>query len=283
MRKRLKEKLSSTLATEQLSQVYSSFDILGDIAIIKTPSNNKLNMEVIAKQIMQVHKNVKSVFMQTSAVGGDFRVRQLMLLAGEEKTSTQYKESSCTFAVDVEKCYFSPRLSYERTRIASLVRAGEVVVNMFSGVGCFSVIIAKKVPQTKIYSIDINPIAFECMQQNIKINHVYGKVIPLLGDSKEIVQTNLHGIADRVLMPLPEKALKYLPVAVLALKKEGGWIHYHDFQHAAGNEDPVGKTKSKVSHKLDSMGVKYSFSFSRVVRSTGPNWYHTVVDVLITN
>ena len=124
------------------------------------------------------------------------------------------------------------------SRIARLVKSGETVVNMFSGVGCFSIIIAKTVTQTKVFSIDVNPIAVQYMEENVRINRVYGKVIPLLGDSKDIINAKLQGKADRVLMPLPEKALEYLPYAVSALKKRGGWIHYYDFQHAVGTRRP---------------------------------------------
>jgi tRNA (guanine37-N1)-methyltransferase len=282
LRKRLREKLSSALLPEELNRVYSSFDIVGDIAIIKTPSDSDANAEAVAKQLMAVHKNVKTVLCQTSPIAGDFRVRKLRLLAGENKTTTKHKEAGCTFTVDVEKCYFSPRLSHERSRIAKLVHSGETVVNMFSGVGCFSIVIAKTVPQTTVYSIDVNPTAIQYMQENIRLNRVYGKVHPLQGDAKEIIQAQLHGVADRVLMPLPEKALEYLPVAVSALKQRGGWVHYYDFQHAAGNEDPKEKTRLKVAQRLDSLGVNYEFAYSRVVRSTGPNWYQTVVDIKIS-
>jgi tRNA (guanine37-N1)-methyltransferase len=121
------------------------------------------------------------------------------------------------------------------------------------------------------------------MKENIRINRVYAKVIPLLGDAKEIIKTELQGKADRVLMPLPEKALKYLPHALSALKKQGGWIHYYDFQHATANENPVEKTKLKVAEKLDSLCVGYVFAFSRVVRSTGPNWYQTALDIHVVS
>jgi tRNA (guanine37-N1)-methyltransferase len=154
---------------------------------------------------------------------------------------------------------------------------------MFSGVGCFSIIIAKKVSQTKVFSIDVNPIAVQYMEENVNLNRVYNKVIPLLGDSKDIIKAQLQGTADRVLMPLPEKALEYLPYAVSAIKKAGGWIHYYDFQHAASSEKPVEKTKLKVAQKLDNIGVGYIFAFSRVVRSTGPNWFQTVLDIQITS
>ena len=283
MRKRLKEKLSSAIPFSSLSQFYNSFDIVGDIAILKTPDGDFSNAQTVADKIMQVHKNVKTVFAQTGAFQGDFRVRELKFLAGEPKTRTRYKEAGCVFAVDVKECYFSPRLCFERSRIARLVNSGESIVNMFAGVGCFSIIIAKTVPQIKVFSIDLNPIAFHYMRENVVINKVEDKVSALLGDSKDIIQTRLQGMADRVLMPLPEKAVEYLPYAILALKKCGGWIHAYDFEHASGDEDPVEKTKIKLAEKFNSMGVGYVFGFSRVVRSTGPNWYQTVVDILVAN
>ena len=283
MRKKLRKKLSNTLSSEELNLICNSFDIIGDIAIIKMPNGNIVNAEKVANQLMATHRNVKTVFNQTSPFSGDFRVRELRFLAGENKTITKCKESGCVFAVDVEKCYFSPRLSHERLRIANLVRGGETVVNMFSGVGCFSILIAKTVDQTTVFSIDINPIAVQFMEENVRINRVYTKIIPLLGDSKYIINAQLQRKADRVLMPLPEKALEYLPYAVSALKKTGGWIHYYDFQHAAGDEKPVEKTKLKVAQKLDSLGVGYFFAFSRVVRSTGPNWYQTALDIQVSS
>jgi tRNA (guanine37-N1)-methyltransferase len=236
LRKRLREKLTVDLPQQELKQIYDSFDIIGDIAIFKV-ANESTNAEAVAKQILAIHKGVKTVFVQTSPVAGDFRVRQLRLVAGESKTISRYKEAGCIFSVDVEKCYFSPRLSYERRRVASLVGNGEIVVNMFSGVGCFSILIGKTVEKTKVFSIDVNPTAFHFMEENIRINRLFSKVVPILGDSKDIIQNRLIGSVDRVLMPLPELALQYLPYALAALKPTGGWIHYYDFQHAIDKEN----------------------------------------------
>ncbi len=279
MKKRLRDKLSAALPPDQLGKVYNSFDIIGNIAIIK--HNNLPNSEAIAKQIMGSHGNIKTVLTPVTRITGDFRVRELKLLAGENKTITTHKESGCMFRVDVEKCYFSPRLSHEHLRIAKLVAPGEVVVNMFAGVGSFSILISKTQNQSRVYSIDVNPTAFQYMEENVKINQVSGSVIPLLGDSKDIIQAQLQGVADRVLMPLPEKALEYLHFALLALKKTGGWIHFYDFQHAPGKENPVEKTKCMVAKKLDSLRVSYVLANSRVMRPTGPNWYQTVLDIEI--
>jgi tRNA G37 N-methylase Trm5 len=82
-------------------------------------------------------------------------------------------------------------------------------------------------------------------------------------------------------MPLPEKALEYLPYALSALKPSGGMIHYYDFQHAPGKENPITKTKTIVSKKLDNLGVNYMFANSRLMRPTGPNWYQTVLDIQV--
>ena len=278
LRKRLRKTLAETDSADSTG-VYSSFDIIGDIAVTKIPSYATIGAEQIADAIMKRHKNIKTVFLQKTGVHGDFRLRGLTHVAGENRTCTIHKESGCAFKVDVEKCYFSPRLSGERMRIAQLVSPEETVINMFAGVGCFSIIIAKHAKSAKIYSIDVNPVAVQFMTENIRLNRLYGKVVPLLGDAKTIIEKQLEGCADRVLMPLPEKAFAYLPCAVSALKPSGGWIHVHTFEHAAKTENPAEKAKQKVEKALDGLGVSFEVPVVRVVRSTGPNWWHLVAYV----
>jgi len=279
VKKRLKTLLSEVLPPEEISHIYNSYDIVGDIAIIRLTEESRKYSQIIADTIMKVHKNVRTVLAQTSSVHGDYRLRKLEHIAGEKRTTTVHRESGCLFLVDVDKCYFSPRLFYERMRIAKLVRDGETVVNMFAGVGCFSLVIAKHSNAAKIYSIDINPIAVQYMRENVKLNRAFGRVIPIEGDAKEIILKMLHGVADRVLMPLPEKALEYMPYALLALKEGGGWIHYYDFEHASKGENAVEKVKLKVAQRLKSLGVMFEIPFGRIVRTTGPNWYQIVLDI----
>ena len=275
----MRKNLSCTLSSGDVSKVYNSYDVIGDIAIIRMLCASVRIAQSVAEAIMGVNKNVKTVLAQESPVAGDFRLRRLTHVAGENKTSTIHKESSCVFSVDVAKCYFSPRLSHERMRIARMVKPNETVVNMFAGVGCFSIIIAKHANPAKVFSIDVNPAAIQFMQENIRLNRVYDKVTPLLGDSKELINSRLQHVADRVLLPLPEKALEYLPYAVSALKASGGWIHYYGFEHAAKTESPAEKAKLKVADTLDTLGVDFDVPFIRVVRSTGPNWFQLVADV----
>lgn len=278
MKKRFRETFAKAFPEGSLG-VYTAFDIIGDIAIIKLPDSSAAKAEDVAGAIMNRHKNVKTVLVQASAVTGDFRLRSLMLVAGENRTCTIHKESGCSFAVDVGSCYFSPRLLHERMRIARLVQPNEVVVNMFAGVGCFSIIIARHTQAEKVFSIDMNPVAVKFMEENIRRNRVYGKVVPLLGDAKATIDARLQRCADRVLMPLPEKAFEYSSCALSALKASGGWVHVHTFEHAVKTVDPTEKVRQKVAETLGALGVDFVVPYVRVVRSTGPNWFQLVADV----
>ena len=283
MKKRLRELLSEVLPPEDLACVYTSYDIIGDIAVVRlTPASEKYS-RAIAEAVMSVHKNVKTMLAQKGPVHGDFRLRRLEWVAGENKTIVVHKECGCTFSVDVAECYFSPRLMHERMRIVEQVRHGEVLVNMFAGVGCFSIIIAKHSNVFRAYSIDVNPVAFRFMRENVRKNGVYGEVIPLLGDAKQVIGNRLAHVADRVLMPLPEKALEYMPTALLALKKSGGLIHYHDFEYAHKNESPVERVKSKVVERLYHLDVDFVVQLGRIVRTTGPNRHQVVLDIRVNS
>ena len=279
--KLLEKLLEEELGAEKAGMVPKSFDIVGDIAVIKLPEEVEKYKRTIAEAVMRANKHVKTVVNQTSPVHGTLRLRELEWIAGEKKSTTIHREFGCVYKIDLAKAYFSPRLSYERNRISALVKPGEVVVNMFAGVGCYSIIIARNSEAEKIYSIDINQDAVRLMEENIKLNRVRYRVVPILGDTIEIIEGRLRGVADRVLMPLPEKAYDYIEAANVALKPEGGWIHYYDFTHAKKEEDPKEKTARKVSERLEELCLKFKICFSRIVRDVGPNWYQVALDILI--
>jgi tRNA (guanine37-N1)-methyltransferase len=155
----------------------------------------------------------------------------------------------------------------------------EIVVNMFAGVGTFSILMAKHAKADTVYSIDVNPSAVQFMRENVRLNRVQGQVVPILGDAKKVIVEHLQNVAGRVLMPLPEKAFEYIEYSVMALKPYGGWVHYYDFEHASKDEDPVDKVKAKVSDKLDELCLDFVIPSTRVVRPTGPNWYQVALDV----
>jgi tRNA (guanine37-N1)-methyltransferase len=267
------------LPKEKWRLVVRRFDIVGDIAIIKLPSELENEKFLIANALLKELPSIRVVLRQVSPIKGIYRLRRLEWLAGERRTKTVHREYGCVFRIDLQKAYFSPRLQYERARIAKLVKNGEIVANMFSGVGCFSILIAKKNPACLVYSIDINPDAIHLQKINVALNKVTGKVIVIEGDAKEIIREKLRDTANRVLMPLPEKAYEYLEYAILALKK-AGVIHYYDFVHAKKKEeDPIEKVRLKVEKRLRELEVKGGVEYGRIVRLVGPNWYQIVLDI----
>ncbi len=277
----LKTSLSRVLTPSELKLLSSAYDVVGDIVVLRIHEALHHRSTLIAETIMQKNRHVKTVLCRAGPVVGPLRLRRLRWVRGEEKTETLHREWGCVFKVDLAKCYFSPRLSYERARVADLVRPCEVVVNMFAGVGCFSIIMVERANPRKVYSIDINSDAVQYMKENIKLNRVDNVVVPIEGDAKKVIEKNMLSIADRVLMPLPEKAHEYLEYAVSALKPEGGWVHYYGFEHAARNEDPIEKVKDKVSQKMRRLNLEFEIPTARIVRPVGPRWFQVVLDILV--
>jgi len=273
----LKKILEDVLSEKESEELFSAFDQVGDIIIIRIPDSLLSKKEIIGKTLLEQVKTAKSVFYQSSSVEGDFRTRDLEILAGENKTETEYKEYGCRFIVDVENAFFSPRLSTERDRIADLVQEGETVINMFGGVGMFSIIVAKRKKCT-VYNIDINPIAAKLCEKNIELNKLAGKVISIHGDAAKIVEEELKDKGDRVLMLLPERSDEFLNSAILAAKNNG-IIHYYSHIHA---DEKSKAAKLSEKHYSEITPVKSNIFDSKIVRAVGPRYYQTVVDVSIT-
>jgi tRNA (guanine37-N1)-methyltransferase len=283
LRGNMKKVLANKLNSKELKRIYKSYDIVGDIAIIRVPETQLHYSRLIAEAIMTIHREVNSVWRQSSSVSGDFRLRNLEHILGKETTETCYREHGCIYKTDLKKTYFSPRLSYERMRIAGLIQKVETVVNMFAGVGCYSIAIAKHSAPKKVYSVDVNPSAFQYLRENIRLNRVEAVVVPLQGDAKEMIEMGLQNVADRVLMPLPELAYDYLDYALLALKPAGGWIHYYSFEHTKKGKDPIQKAEKQVLEKLGRLNDNFQVTKGRIVRTIGPRWFQVVLDIHVGN
>ena len=276
MTRMLKKALESILSDEDAKDLVSAFDQIGDIIIVRIPDSLISKKKIIGKALLEQVKTAKTVFHQSSPVEGDFRTRNLELIEGDEKTETEYRENGCRFIVDVEKAFFSPRLSTERERISNLVNDHDVIINMFGGVGMFSLLAAKKKSCT-VYNIDINPVASKLCEENIKLNKLKGKVISLNGDATKIIKEQLQDKADRVLMLLPERSDEFLDTAISSLKKNGV-IHYYSHIHAEKKQDAP---KLSEEHFLNINKIQADILDSRVVRPVGPRFYQTVVDIKI--
>jgi len=273
----LKKALENVLSEKESEELFSAFDQVGEIIIVRIPESLLTKKKIIGEKLLEQVKTARSVFYQSSSVEGDFRTRDLEIIAGEDNTVTEYKEFGCRFIVDVEKAFFSPRLSTERDRISNLVQDGEIVINMFGGVGMFSIIAAKRKKCT-VYNIDINPIAANLCEKNIELNKLAGKVISIQGDAAKIVEERLKDKGDRVLMLLPERSDEFLSSAISATKSNG-IIHYYSHIHADKKSQAA---KNSEKHYQDISPIKSEILYSKIVRAVGPRYYQTVVDVRIT-
>ena len=274
----LKKALGDVLSEQEASELYSAFDQIGDIIVVRIPDSLLPKRKIIGEALLESVHPARSVFYQSSDVSGDYRTRKLEIIAGQDDTETEYKEYGCRFKVDVEKAFFSPRLSTERKRIADLVQNGEVIINMFGGVGMFS-IIAAKTKNCLVYNIDLNPYASKLCEENIKLNKkMKGKIISINGDAAQVVKECLQDKGDRTLMLLPERSDEFLDSAILATKS-GGIIHYYSHQHADKRQDCVQVSKN---HFLNVSPVQSEIIGGRLVRAVGPRFYQTVVDARIT-
>ncbi|TFG24916.1 MAG: class I SAM-dependent methyltransferase family protein [Promethearchaeota archaeon] len=290
--KSLQDFLKNKIPDRYLFLIPKSYDILGDIAIIeydKSGSYDKEEInsfkEKIAKAITITNKRVKTVYEKSSQIKGKYRIRELTLLYGENKSEIIYKENKCIFKLDVKRTFFTPRLIFERRRIASSnIKPNEIIVDLFAGVGPISIQIAKKY-NVIIYSFDINPDAFNYIMENIKLNKMKGKVIPYNLDIKSLLDPSnklgksLKGKADRIIMNLPEKSLEYTDVVCFLMKKTGGILHNYQF---CEKPKQIEKSLKNLKSKLNELNwfVEKELN-AKIVKSYSPKSDLIALDLLI--
>ena len=275
----LEKSARGALSDEQLARLSKGVDIVGDIAILRLRDEFENGKFRIARGLMDVAPRVKVVVRQVGPVESEFRTRRLEWLAGEYRFETVHREFGCQYVVDLNRAYFSPRLSYERKRIADLVSPGECVLNFFAGVGCFSIMIAKHAHPSRIYSLDLNRIALRYHAVNNTINRVREKIELICGDANRIASTSLIGCANRVLLPLPELALDSIEAAKHALKGGHGMIHCYLFVDSSRRSTACELGLSRLAPTLERLDLTHDNVEVRVVRSTGPCRYQVCADI----
>lgn len=259
---------------EDLLGFVPHYEVIGDIALIEADDPDAVR---IGEALLKFHPHVNTVLGATSPVVGEFRVREFVLVAGVNKTETIHKEYGCRYIVDLAKAYFTPRLSTERERILSWIKPDDVVVDMFAGVGPYSILIAKKASPKKVVAIDKNPAAVEFLRRNVVLNSV-DNVEVVEGDANvEAEMQRFAGIADHVIMNLPHNAYDFLDSAV-KLIKTGGMIHYYGITHEDdlfdGSIGLIEAAAKRVGRQIEVMG-------KRTVRSYAPHQYNVCIEVRV--
>lgn len=259
---------------EEPERASSGVDVVGDIAIVRLTEFSASEKKKIAGALLSELKNVRVVMAQEGGIEGEHRLRRLRHLAGERRTLTVHRENGCAFRVDVAKCYFSPRLSTERLKVAELVKTRERVLNMFAGVGPFSIPIAKRTG-AKVTSCELNAVAARLHVENDRLNKVESLVTVLQGDAARLPE--MTGLKfDRVLMPHPSESDRFLPTA-FRMAKKGATIHY--YRHILGEDE--NEAKDRLREELAGLvpqGTRYTL---RRVREVGPRWLEMAAEIRV--
>ncbi len=266
----LREKLS---LAEQKNAIYS-FDVLGDMALVEIPRELVKRRTLIGKTLLQTNPRVKKVFEKVGEHSGKFRVEKIKWVAGEKYSNVLYTEWGCTFHLDPGTIFFNPRLSTERQRAASYVKKGQLVVVFFGGVGPYAIEIAKHAQPKCVVSIEWNPSAKKFMLENMTRNKVSALVEPIFGDVKKIKP---RPICEHVIMPAPDNAVEFLPLAVKWLSKKGGLIQCYTF---VSNENPEKEAREKVKHILGH-SVPYQIAFVRKVSDFSARKWQVCVGIKV--
>ncbi len=272
----LKEALEDELKEKELDHLVKSFEVIGDIAIIEVPDELEHRKGLIGEKLMEINKHIKTVLRELSGRKGEFRTRDYELIAGDGDTETLHKEHGCRFRLDPTEMYFSEREAKERQRIVEQVENGEVIMAMFAGVGPFPVVIAKQKDVEKIYAVELNPDAYQYLEENVDLNKLDGKVVPLEGDVKDICP-DYFGTCDRVLMPLPRDSNEFLDLAVRCLKEEG-IINYYTWSN---EEDLYTEAEENILESAEAYGKEVEFLDKRKVLPFAPRKWKICLDCLV--
>ena len=248
-----------------------SYEVIGDIAVIDADGSPEDKQ--IADTIILLHKNVRTVLAALTDVQGEFRTRDFRVISGKPGTETVHKEYGCRYEIDLARVYFTPRLATERKRISDQIHETDVVVDMFAGVGPFSILIAKSARQ--VIAIDKNPVAIKYLRRNARLNTINNMKI-ICGDVRDISK-DLRGVANHIIMNLPHSAHKFLDVA-LTIVKPGGTIHYYDIR---SEDDLFDGAQELIEHAAEACDMTAHILDQRVIRSYSPHQSNVALDVKI--
>lgn len=268
----LKEYLKGSLSGTELAQVPSGWHILGDVIIVSIPEVLDKKKLLIAKALLSMYPKCRSV-VRDFGIEGQFRQPKREILLGNG-TETIHKEHGCLFKQDVTKVMYSKGNLEERKRMSRLGK-GEVVVDMFAGIGYFSIPMAVHARPKKIISIEINPESFAYLKENIRLNKAEGIITPVLGDCSKAVP---EGEADRVIMGYVGTTHHYLEPAIKVLKKSGGILHYHETV-----PESLAKTRpeERIKRAAETLGKKVEILETRRIKKYSPGVLHVVVDARV--
>ena len=265
------EILEDELTPEEIENLKTSFDTIGDIVILEIPDELQDKKQLIGDAAYKFTKR-KAIYMKKSAIKGTIRVRDLEFLSGVDDSLTIHKEHGVRLKLDVREVYFSPRLATERKRVMESVKDGEKILDMFCGIGPFPIVIARN-KDVNITAVDINEAAIKYLDENVKLNKLKGNIESHCGDVRE-VSKGFKTKFDRIIMNLPGLAYSFLDVAI-DLIEDDGIINYYEFS------DSYEQGIKRLNEAASGAGKKVEILNTRKVKSISPDEWHVSIDAKI--
>ena len=200
-------------------------------------------------------------------------------------TFTMHVEDSVRYCFDSMRVMFCSGNTTERMHFGQNIDAtDEIVVDMFAGIGYFTVPLAMRGHPKVIYALEKNPLSAMFLKLNCHVNGIVGTVQVHCGDNREVTGTTLCGTADRVMMGYIPSCDEFLPRALSFLKRDGGrpkgTIHYH-FLARKEKGASVSKASADASRQLgEYVCAGMQICGIREVKSYSVKKFHYVADLV---
>jgi tRNA wybutosine-synthesizing protein 2 len=220
----IKKTLLKDVSKDLVRKIPDKWEKMGDVLTIKLPVDLRRYSYIIGKSYAKTLK-CKTVLNDIGGISGIYREPNVEVIYGSKNTVTIHKENGIKFKLDPQRIMFSSGNIDERIRMANISNKNEIVVDLFAGIGYFSIPMAVYSKPKKIYACEINPISYNYLLKNIIINSVVSIIEPKKGDNRKISPKN---IANRAILGYFGDTYKFLPTAFDCLKNHSGIIHYHD-------------------------------------------------------
>ncbi|OCT67283.1 tRNA wybutosine-synthesizing protein 2 homolog [Xenopus laevis] len=167
---------------------------------------------------------VERIAKQGRVMDDGMRSPNVTILLGENGW-VEHMDNGIRYTFDITKCMFSAGNITEKQRVASLSCHGEVVVDLYSGIGYFTLPYLVHAGASFVHACEWNPHAVSALKKNVLINRVSDKCQIHEGDNRQLT---LCDVADRVNLGLIPTSEPGYPVACRVLKKDtGGVLHIH--------------------------------------------------------
>ncbi len=275
-KKKLREALKGILNENEMKFLPSGFQQIGTIVILNLKNQLWKNKKVIAEAVQNIVSNCDAICLNKGAIYSQFRTPQIELVVGKS-TETIHKEHGTLYKLDVSKIMFAKGNINERKRYPKLVKENEIIFDFFAGIGYFCLNIARLANPKKIFAFEMNPIAYNYLVENIQINKVSDKIIPILGDCKTEA-LKIKEKADRIIMGLLPSPKDALPTAFQVLNPEKCIIHYEGLLR---DSDPPEILLEDVSSINKEMNKKAKLDHIEFIKSYRPHVNHVCLDILV--